>query len=83
MADYLQKLTQSCKDHGIGLHIHLSESQAEMDRVAAEHDGMTPIQYVNCLGVFDVPCLVAHAVYATDDDIRIMAEKHVSVAVNP
>lgn len=83
MADYLQKLTQSCKDHGIGQHIHLSESQAEMDRVAAEHDGMTPIQYVNRLGVFDVPCLVAHAVYATDDDIRIMAEKHVSVAVNP
>ena len=83
MADYLQKLTQSCKDHGIGQHIHLSESQEEMDRVAMDHDGMTPIQYVNRLGVFDVPCLVAHAVYATDDDIRIMAEKHVSVAVNP
>ena len=82
MADYLQKLTQSCKDRGIGQTIHLSESQAEMDGVAKEH-GTTPIQYVDSQGVFDVPCIVAHAVFATEEDIRIMAEKHVSVAINP
>ena len=82
MADYLRKLTQSCRDRGIGQHIHLSESQAEMEGIAKEH-GMTPIQYADSLGVFDVPCIAAHAVYATDDDIRLMAEKHVSVATCP
>lgn len=80
MADYLRKLTQSCKDRGIGQHIHLSESQAEMDGIAKEH-GTTPIRYADGLGVFDVPCIVAHAVYATDEDIRIMAEKRVNVAI--
>ena len=82
MADYLRKLTQSCKDRGIGQHIHLSESQAEMDGIAKEH-GTTPIRYADGLGVFDVPCIVAHAVYATDEDIRIMAEKHVNVTICP
>ncbi len=82
MADYLRKLTQSCKDRGIGQHIHLSESQAEMESVAKEH-GTTPIKYADGLGVFDVPCIVAHAVYATDEDIRIMAHKNVSVAICP
>ena len=82
MADYLRKLTQSCRDRGIGQHIHLSESQAEMDGIAKEH-GTTPIQYADGLGVFDVPCIVAHAVHATDEDIRLMAEKHVSVATCP
>ena len=82
MADYLQKLTQSCKDRGIGQTIHLSESRAEMDGIAKEH-GTTPIQYADSQGVFDVPCIVAHAVFATEEDIRIMAEKHVSVAINP
>ena len=82
MADYLQKLTQSCKDRGIGQHIHLSESQAEMEGIAKEH-GTTPIRYADSLGVFDVPCIVAHAVYATDEDIRIMAERNVSVATCP
>ena len=82
MADYLQKLTQSCKDRGILQHIHLSESRAEMDGIEKAH-GTTPIQYADSLGVFDVSCLVAHAVYATDEDIALMAAKHVSVATCP
>lgn len=82
MADYLQKLTQSCKDRGIGQHIHLSESQGEMDGIAKAH-GMTPIRYADSLGVFDVPVIVAHCVYATEEDLRIMAEKGVNVALCP
>ena len=81
-ADYLQKLTNSCKERGIGQTIHLSESQDEMDK-AREKFGATPIQYVNRLGVFDVPVIAAHCVYATEEDIRVMAEKRVSIAVNP
>ncbi|MBQ6248168.1 MAG: amidohydrolase, partial [Kiritimatiellae bacterium] len=82
MADYLQKLTRSCKERKIGQTIHLSESQAEMDAMAKEK-GTTPIRYVDSLGVFDVPVIAAHCVYATPDDIRLMADKHVSVAINP
>ena len=82
MADYLRKLTQSCRERGIGQTIHLSESQAEMDGIAKEH-GTTPIQYVDSVGVFDVPVIAAHCVYATDEDIRMMAERGVSVAICP
>lgn len=82
MADYLQKLTASCKARGIGQTIHLSESQAEVDGIAKEH-GATPNQYVDSLGVFDVPCIVAHSVYVTDRDIRIMAKRGASVALCP
>ena len=83
MPDYIRKLTQSCKDRGIGQHIHLAESRTEMEGIARDHDGMTPVAYADSLGVFDVPCIVAHAVYATEDDIRILAEKQVNVAINP
>ena len=83
MPDYIRKLTQSCKDRGIGQHIHLAESRTEMEVIARDHDGMTPVAYADSLGVFDVPCIVAHAVYATEDDIRILAEKQVNVAINP
>ena len=82
MADYLQKLTRSCRERGIGQTIHLSESRAEMDSMEKEH-ASTPIAYVNGLGVFDVPVIAAHCVYATDDDIRLMAEKQVSIALCP
>ncbi len=82
MADYLQKLTQSCKDLGIGQTIHLSESDTEVEGIENEH-GTTPIQYVDSLGVFDVPVIAAHCVKATDEDIEIMAKKNVSIAINP
>ena len=82
MADYLRKSTRSCRERGIGQTIHLSESETEMENMYKEH-GTTPIQYVNSLGVFDVPVIAAHCVYATDEDIQIMKEKDVSVAVNP
>ncbi|MBO4914907.1 MAG: amidohydrolase [Oscillospiraceae bacterium] len=82
MSDYLQKLTQSCRERNIGQTIHLSESLAEMDGIKKDR-GMTPIQYVDSLGVFDVPVIAAHCVYATDEDIRIMRDRHVSVAINP
>ena len=82
MADYLQKLTRSCRERGIGQTIHLSESLAEMDGMEKEH-ASTPIAYVDSLGVFDVPVIAAHCVYATDEDTRLMAEKQVSVALCP
>ena len=82
MADYLQKLTASARDRGIGQTIHLSESQAEMDSIREEH-AATPIAYVDSLGVFAVPVIAAHCVYAADEDIRLMAEKGVSVALCP
>lgn len=82
MADYLKKLTASCKERGIGQTIHLSESRAEMEAMEKEH-GTTPIQYVDSQGVFDVPVIAAHCVYATPEDIALLAQKGVHVAVNP
>ncbi len=82
MADYLVKLTNAAKEHGAGITIHLSESTGEVENMIKEH-GVTPIKYVADLGVFDVPTIAAHCVQATDDDIQIMKEKGVSVAMNP
>ena len=82
MADYLEKLTQSCKDRSIGQTIHLSESLTEMKGMAEQH-GTTPIRYVSRHGVFDVPVIAAHCVFATDEDIRLLQEKNVSVAICP
>lgn len=82
MADYLQKLTEKAKEYGIGITIHLSESVGEVENMQKEH-GKTPIEYVADLGLFDVPVIAAHCVQATDQDIRLMKEHGVSVAMNP
>lgn len=82
MADYLQKLTAKAKELGIGINIHLSESVGEVENMIKEK-GVSPIRYVADLGVFDAPSIAAHCVQVSAEDIRILKENHVSVAMNP
>ena len=54
----------------------------EVDTVVKEH-GMTPIQLMDKLGMFELGTIAAHCVHLTDEDMDIMAAKHVRVAHNP
>ena len=78
----MRRVPQLAAEHGLRLHIHLSESRNEVENCIKEH-GMTPIAWADHCGCFDVPAVAAHCVHVTEDDIRILAEKHVSVASNP
>lgn len=71
------------KDKGLRLHIHASETRSEVEECRERHGGLSPIQYFNALGVFDVPCTAAHCVWVDADDIAILADKGVFVANNP
>ena len=82
MADNLQRIASLGKEYGIGQTIHLSESETEIENSIKDH-GCTPIKYVADLGIFDIPTVAAHCVYATDEDIAILKEHNVSVALNP
>ncbi len=82
MKDYLEKLTATAKKYNIGNNIHLSESESEVENMIKEH-GVTPIKYVEDIGVFDVPTIAAHCVNATEDDMDIFVKHGVSVALNP
>lgn len=80
--DFLKIVTEEAKKLGVGLHIHMDESPVE-HREALEKYNMTPVEYVNSLGLFDVKTICAHCVQLTDSDIDILAQKGVSVAANP
>ncbi len=81
-ADYLRKVRDAALTHGIPIHIHLSETKGEVETCLARH-GVTPIRHMADIGLFDAPTLAAHCVHVTDEDISILAEKHVCVAHNP
>ena len=82
MADNLQRIAALGKEKGMGQTIHLSESASEIENSLKEH-GKTPIQYVADLGIFEIPTIAAHCVYATPEDIEILKKYDVSVAINP
>ena len=75
MADY-------AREHGLGMHVHISETRTEHDECLARH-GKTPIQVLNDYGVWDVRAIAAHCVWTTPEDWSVMASKGVSAIHNP
>ena len=63
-------------------HIHLAETKKEFNE-CLEKNKMTPVAYLNNLGILSEKSILAHCVWVTDDDIVIMAEKKVSVVHCP
>ncbi|RPJ03023.1 MAG: N-ethylammeline chlorohydrolase, partial [Chloroflexi bacterium] len=56
--------------------------QEQVDNSRARY-GKTPVEHLNELGVFDHPTIAAHALALMPEDIRILAEKNVTVARTP
>ena len=48
------------REHGANMHIHISETCSEHEECKARHGGMTPVQYFNSLGAWDMPATAAH-----------------------
>ena len=67
----------------LGTHVHVSETQSEVEGCRERHDGKSPVQWLESLGAFDVPAIAAHCVYVDDEDIAILAKHGVTVAHNP
>ena len=71
------------KEHQTRVHVHVSETEFEVNGCRERHDGKSPVQWLESLGAFDVPAIAAHCVWVDDDDIAILAARGVTVAHNP
>ncbi|MDZ4717241.1 MAG: amidohydrolase [Roseiflexaceae bacterium] len=71
-----------CRHYGVPLNTHLSETAREVQEMRAERE-VTPIGYAHRVGAFDVHCIAAHCVHATEDDILLLREHGVGVTPCP
>ncbi|MBQ9950198.1 MAG: amidohydrolase [Clostridia bacterium] len=70
------------KEKGLAMHVHLSETAPDHDGCVKEY-GITPAKRLSDHGVFDIPCVAAHCVHVTEDDMKLLAQKHVTAVHNP
>lgn len=80
--DYIEKIVQVAHDLNLPIHIHMSETLREVEENVA-HYGARPVAHLEKLGVFSRPCLVAHGVHLTDEEIDILCRYDVRVSHNP
>lgn len=70
-------------DNGLGMHVHISETQSEHEECLARH-GKTPLQVLDDHGVWECGrSVAAHCVYVTDEDLALMVRKNITCAHNP
>ena len=74
--------TEFARKHGLKIHIHLSETQKEIDDCMAQHGGMSPVEYLDSLGVLGPDVIAAHTLWLSENDIRILGERGVTCVHN-
>ena len=70
------------REHGLKIHVHVSETKKEVEDCMAAHDGMSPVEYLDSLGVLGPDVIAAHTLWLSDNDVRILAERGVTCVHN-
>ena len=69
------------RERGLKIHIHLSETRKEVDDCMAQH-GMSPVEYLDSLGVLGPDVIAAHTLWVSDHDIEILGKREVNCVHN-
>ena len=64
------------------LHVHLSETEREVEDCKAEHGGMSPVEYLDSLGVLGPEVIAAHTLWLSDNDVEILGRRGVTCVHN-
>ena len=80
--ELLERCAQAARSNGQRLTIHVSETRQEVEDCIRTR-GMSPVRWLDKLGVLGPNVVAAHCVYVDSEEMHIMAERGVAVAHNP
>lgn len=81
-AKALLEIAEEAKQNQAVLHIHAAETLREVQECQAQH-GMTPVAYLDSLGLLGPATVLAHCTHLTDEDLAIISERKAVIAHNP
>lgn len=79
----LLRQAEVARELGCAVHVHASETLKETRECMERHGGLSPVKYLDTLGLMGPKTLAAHCVHVDDADIELLADRGVSVAHNP
>ena len=74
--------TEFARSRGLKIHVHLSETQQEITDCMAQHHGMSPVEYLESLGVLGNDVIAAHTLWLSDRDVEILGKHGVTCVHN-
>ena len=70
------------RKRGLKIHIHLSETEKEVQDCKEQHGGMSPVEYLDSLGVLGPDVIAAHTLWLSDKDVEILGKRGVTCVHN-
>jgi len=78
-----EKCFNNATKNNLFLQTHLCETQNEIINCKKEHNNLTPVEYLDKLGVLNNKTIAAHLVHITEKDAQILADRQVVAVHNP
>lgn len=78
----LMRCADFARDHGMKIHIHISETRKEVDDCIAA-TGMSPVRYLDSIGFLGPDVIGAHCVHVDEGEWDILASRGVTVSHCP
>ena len=76
------RCAEVAKSEGVLLHFHLSETEKEVNDCIEQY-GMTPVRWLDKLGILGDNCIAAHVVHVDQEEMQILKDRGVAIAHNP
>ena len=77
-----EKTGRWAADRGLGIQIHISETQSEHAECLQRH-GKTPLALFDQYGVWQARGVAAHCVWVSEEDMALMARRGITAVHNP
>ena len=78
----LRWTAETAAERGVAIHIHLSETEQEVEECVAKH-GERPTAYLDRLGMLGERTVLAHGVWLDEAELELIAERGATVVTNP
>ncbi|BAL81595.1 amidohydrolase [Caldisericum exile] len=80
--EFLEDISRIRIDLGLKVHLHISEEPWQVEKSIKEY-GMTPIEFIDSIGLLDENTILAHAYYSTDSDLDLIKKRNSNIAHAP
>ncbi len=81
--EYMEQVRSLATELGCGIHIHVAETVDEIEGIREQY-GMSPVQYLDRVGLLDVlPLIAAHCVHVDEEDLVLLRDAGAGVVHCP
>jgi cytosine/adenosine deaminase-related metal-dependent hydrolase len=79
--EHLQKAAELSEKYDIPMMMHVAEMEYEVEECEKKY-GMTPVKYLESIGVLSKRFISAHSVLVTEEDIELLEKREVGISHN-